>query len=116
MLKEEIKIFGVEITSSLVMVKDSHKSVCMHKYPCLYKRCCNRHYKNIVKHQDDLLEFLINIYRALQNPCLQVAAGMNWKLTVGSDRGQYERWGVKDESSRGCLLLIIMMSRDVKNK
>lgn len=77
MSKEEIKIFGVEITSSLVMVKDSYKSVHIHKYPCLYKRCCNRHNKNIVNHQDDLLECLINIYRALQYHWLEHAAGVN---------------------------------------
>lgn len=38
MLKEEIKIFGVKITSSLIMVKDSYESVHIDKYPRLYKK------------------------------------------------------------------------------
>lgn len=76
-LKEEIKIFGVEITSSLFMVKDSCKSLHIHEYPCLYKRCCNRHNTNIVNHQDGFLKCLINIYRTLQYQWLQHAARVN---------------------------------------
>jgi len=77
MLQREKKILAVELTSSLSVVKDSHKGACIQNYPCLYKRICTRHSKNLVNHQDDLLECLINIYRALQYHWLQHAAGVD---------------------------------------
>lgn len=97
------------------MIKDSCKSLRIHKYSCLYKRCCNRHNKNIVNHQDGFLKCLINIYRTLQYQWLQHAAGVNQKSTVASERGLSSK-EIKNESYNGCLFLAIMMTRVVKNK
>lgn len=79
MCKKEIEIFGVEITTSLVMVKDSYKTVNIYKYPFLHRRYGNRHNKSVMNHQDYLLRCLINIYRVLQYHWLQHAVGINEK-------------------------------------